>query len=75
MANDGPASMVSSCVNPTPADKLWLLVKVILSPAVIDAELLDPGGSLKIMSGISGPAVVNVWLPSEMMPRIIPSGL
>jgi hypothetical protein len=34
---------------------------------------VEPGGSLKIISGMSGAAVTNVWLPSDLPPKIIQS--
>jgi hypothetical protein len=50
------------------------VVKEILSFS-IDAKLFEPGGSLKTISGMSGAAVTNVWLPSDLPPKIIPSDL
>ena len=47
--------------------------KLKVEPFSIVAELPDPGGSLNTKSGISGPAVTKVWVPSASPPNIIPS--
>ena len=49
--------------------------KVNEDPLSMVAELFEPGGSLKIISGICGPAVTNVCVPSDTPPNKIPSVL
>ena len=44
-------------------------------PFSTEAKLLEPGGSLKIKSGVSGAAVTNVLPPDDLPPLIIPSDL
>ena len=49
--------------------------KVKDDPFSIVAELFAPGGSRNTKSGICGPAVTNVWVPSDVPPNRIPSVL
>ena len=44
-------------------------------PVSIDAKLLEPGGSLKIISGTSGAIVANATPPVLAPPLTIPSAL
>ena len=46
----------------------------MVEPLVMEAELSEPGGSLRIISGISGPEVSKVVPPLDLDPRITPLG-
>ena len=56
-----------------PIPPAFFRVTAKLDPCSIVAKLSEPGGSRKIISGISGPAVSNVCPPLDFEPRITPS--
>ena len=54
---------------------VFVFSTLIVVPASIEAKLLDPGGSLKIISGISGATVTKFFPVVLSIPFTIPSDL
>ena len=80
-ARPPPTVKVTPSESPTFASLLFFALielsfeKLKEDPFSMVAELSDPGGSRKTKSGISGPAVTKVCVPSATPPNRIPSFL
>ena len=73
--NSNPSEIVAFRSLPLLLLEVFSFEKLKEDPFSIVAELPEPGGSRNTKSGISGPAVTKVWVPSATPPKRIPSVL